>query len=310
MQESEIQGSAILAAPVPTTALSRSPLEGVRAAQIAKILRCPQCHGGLEVSEAACVCHSCDRGYPHHGRCLDFVASAHKNTEDAEFQQERMHHRSLRGKLYDLGQRVITSEYSPFDHRRAFLAEIAPGSIVVELGSGNRRLNENVINIDLFTFPNVDISADIENSPISSNSVDYVILDSVIEHVPNPQAVIDEIWRILKPGGRLFCINPFLFPYHGYPAHYCNFTRDGMRNLLKRFSSAVVEPHYGPTSAMINIFSEYVAITVAGQRRTPYLAVRAFMLLLIGWMRFLDRWIIRSSQSYRLAGMLCSIATK
>lgn len=262
------------------------------------------------MSETACVCQGCNHTYPHQGGCLDFIASALEATEDAEFQQERMHHRSLRGKLYDLGQRVITSEYAPFDHRSAFLAEIEIGSIVVELGSGNRRLSGDIINIDLFTFPNVDISANIENSPIASSSVDYVILDSVIEHVPRPQAVIDEVWRILKPGGKLFCINPFLFPYHGYPAHYCNFTRDGMQQLLIKFDTAVIEPHYGPTSALINILSEYVAITIAGQRRTLYLVIRASMLLLIGWTRFLDRWVIRSPQSYRLSGMLCSIATK
>ncbi|WP_426169860.1 class I SAM-dependent methyltransferase [Sandarakinorhabdus sp. DWP1-3-1] len=296
--------------PEPAALVPTGRSNGPRAARIAAILRCPQCRGVLTMSDADVGCAPCQASYRHHGDCFDFAAAALPDTEDASFQQERMHHRSLRGRLYDLGQRVITSEYAPFDHRAAFLAQIEPGATVVELGSGNRRLNDGIINIDLFPFPNVDIAADIEKSPIASNSVDYVILDSVIEHVPNPQAVIDEVLRILKPRGKLFCINPFLFPYHGYPAHYCNFTRDGMQQLLRNFSSAVVEPHYGPTSAVINILSEYVAVSIAGQRRTPYLVIRASMLLVIGWLRFIDRWLIRSPQSYRLAGMICSVAVK
>jgi SAM-dependent methyltransferase len=248
--------------------------------------------------------------YPRRDGRPDFVNSALIESADAEFQQERMHHRSLRGRLYDLGQRLITSEYAPYDHRRSFLAALPPNATVVEFGSGNRRLGDEIINIDLFLFPNVDVAVDIGNSPLANESVDYVILDSVIEHVPNPQHVVDEAHRVLKPQGKLFCVNPFLFPYHGYPAHYCNFTRDGMQHLLRNFSNVVVEPHYGPTSALTNIISEYMAVSIAGERRTLYLAIRALVLFAIGWLRFLDRWLIRAPHAHRLSGMLCSIATK
>jgi SAM-dependent methyltransferase len=293
-----------------TAAGRPAPDPVARTHRLAAVLRCPACRGRLNWTAGSVACAACQTDYPRRNGRPDFVNAVMPATEDAAFQQERMHHRSLRGRLYDLGQRIITSEYAPFDHRAAFLAKLPTHSVVVELGSGNRRLTDDIVNIDLFMFPNVDAAADIEHTPLADDSVDFVILDSVIEHVPNPQGVVDEVLRVLKPGGKLFCINPFLFPYHGYPAHYCNFTRDGMQHLLRNFSSAVVEPHYGPTSPIVNIVSEYVAWGVAGGRRTPYLAVRAAMLLAIGWLRFLDRWIIRAPQARRLAGMLCSIATK
>ena len=221
-----------------------------------------------------------------------------------------MHHRSRRARLYDLGRRLVSSEYAPVDHRARFLAGIPDGAVVVEFGSGNRRLRPDIVNIDLFPFPHVDAAADITRSPLADESVDFAILDSVVEHVPNPQQVVEEVRRVLRPGGKLLCINPFLFPYHGYPAHYCNFTRDGMEFLLKDFTQASVVPHYGPTSAIINIVSEYVAVSVAGEHRTASLALRASMLLVIGWLRFIDRWLINAPHAHRLSGMLCSVAVK
>ncbi|MDM8356550.1 class I SAM-dependent methyltransferase [Pandoraea communis] len=44
--------------------------------------------------------------------------------------------------------------------------------------------------------------------PIESSSVDVVVLQEVIEHLPNHLAALQEISRILKPGGELFLTTP------------------------------------------------------------------------------------------------------
>ncbi|ODP35014.1 class I SAM-dependent methyltransferase [Pandoraea sp. ISTKB] len=44
--------------------------------------------------------------------------------------------------------------------------------------------------------------------PIESASVDVVVLQEVIEHLPNHLAALQEINRILKPGGELFLTTP------------------------------------------------------------------------------------------------------
>ncbi|MDN4572013.1 hypothetical protein DBB29_00760 [Pandoraea cepalis] len=44
--------------------------------------------------------------------------------------------------------------------------------------------------------------------PIESESVDVVILQEVIEHLPNHLSALQEIHRILKPGGELFLTTP------------------------------------------------------------------------------------------------------
>lgn len=52
-------------------------------------------------------------------------------------------------------------------------------------------------------------------SNISDNSIENIISIQVIEHVPNLEAYISEVKRILKPGGHFLVIAPFVYNYHG-----------------------------------------------------------------------------------------------
>ncbi|MFO7906249.1 MAG: methyltransferase domain-containing protein, partial [Pirellulaceae bacterium] len=74
------------------------------------------------------------------------------------------------------------SDYTPNNHLRAFMARASENSIVVELGSGARRLSASTLNLDLFAFPNVDAMADVKSTPLRDESVDYVVIDTVLEH--------------------------------------------------------------------------------------------------------------------------------
>ena len=163
-----------------------SPIHAGPADRLRPLLRCPRCRSGLDWTAANVACATCGVEYPRREGRPDFVNAALIESEDAEFQQERMYHRSLRGQLYDMGQRIITSEYAPHDHSARFLAELPRDAIVVELGSGNRRLADRTINIDLFLFPNVDVAADITNSPLADESVDYATASSSMFPILKP----------------------------------------------------------------------------------------------------------------------------
>ena len=105
-------------------------------------------------------------------------------------------------------------------------AQIKTGDVVVDLGSGAgndcfvaRNLagpEGKVIGVDFTTamiekarknaeklnFHNVEFrQGDIENMPISPNVADVIISNCVLNLVPNKDAVIKDIYRVLKPGG-------------------------------------------------------------------------------------------------------------
>lgn len=108
------------------------------------------------------------------------------------------------------------------------LAGIREGEVVVDLGCGGgmdvflaaRRVGSSgrVIGIDMTTemlqraragqqklgLTNVEFrQSTIDQLPLSDNSVDCVISNCVINLVPDKLAVFREIWRVLKPGGRV-----------------------------------------------------------------------------------------------------------
>jgi SAM-dependent methyltransferase len=233
-----------------------------------------------------------------------------KQTRDAEFQSAQMYNNTLAARLFNAGRRVISSEYMVKDHVAELLNRSDKTKVIVELGSGNRRIRDDVINVDLFPFPNVDIVTDITTTPFPDDSVDVIILDSVLEHVADPWSVVGEIHRVLKPGGSVVCITPFVFPYHGYPNHYWNFSRDGLEVLFKAFSSCRVESSLGPTCALVNLTAEYFAVAISGSSAFLYTVTKGIALLPIFLLKYLDRLWSPTGRGLRIASHLCAVATK
>jgi ubiquinone/menaquinone biosynthesis C-methylase UbiE len=58
------------------------------------------------------------------------------------------------------------------------------------------------------------------NIPVESNKLDYIFSFDVLEHVENPVNTLDEFYRILEPGGKVFII---FTPYYGAFSHHLNY---------------------------------------------------------------------------------------
>jgi SAM-dependent methyltransferase len=78
-----------------------------------------------------------------------------------------------------------------------------------------------------------DVVAAADAMPLDDASFDIVVLTQVLEHVRRPAAVIAEIARVLRPGGRLFATVPFVWELHEEPHDYWRFTHHALAMLLE-----------------------------------------------------------------------------
>lgn len=78
-----------------------------------------------------------------------------------------------------------------------------------------------------------DLVWDGASIPLPDAAVDGALSTEVLEHCPDPGAVLTEISRVLCPGGVLFCTVPFLWPLHDVPHDQYRFTPFALLRLLE-----------------------------------------------------------------------------
>jgi SAM-dependent methyltransferase len=111
-------------------------------------------------------------------------------------------------------ERPLTREV----YRRSFAAigaEMAPGPRSVEIGGGSgmaRDFLPDVLVTDLVRTPHVDLVADALALPFASGTLDNLIGTDCLHHLPHPDRLFIEAIRVLRPGGRLILVEPFISP--------------------------------------------------------------------------------------------------
>jgi len=135
---------------------------------------------------------------------------------------------------FDLSDYAGEASRDPFP---AFAEEMErhPDRLYLDLGSGLRKiLHDNCIYLEVYPSLIADLIVEPDRPyPIKSGTLDGIACFSVLEHVRQPWKVVEEIHRMLKPGGKVWIGWPFLVPVHGFPSHYFNATREGLRTIFE-----------------------------------------------------------------------------
>ncbi len=87
-----------------------------------------------------------------------------------------------------------------------------PKGLSLELGSGCGSIKESIpgtITSDIQFNSWLDITLDGQYVPFKNNSVSSISMIDVFHHLPNPQLLLSETYRVLKPCGKLVFIEPY-----------------------------------------------------------------------------------------------------
>ncbi len=96
------------------------------------------------------------------------------------------------------------------------------------------------VDLALSAVPPPDVCADSARLPFHDGTFDTVLSTQVLEHVPDPFAMVREAARVLKPGGYLVLTAPQVWPLHEEPYDYYRYTRYGLEHLVRNASLEVV----------------------------------------------------------------------
>jgi SAM-dependent methyltransferase len=198
-----------------------------------RALACPACHSDVAVTDTGASCRGCQRVFPVVDGVIDFLPEP--AAEPTEFSAHLFHQTLAVGSRYD--QKMRTSfvrvlgrdadqAFSPeheIDYVRGFIGSERP---VLDLACGTGRLTSQMV---AFVSPTELIGVDLSMRqlsacakqpgmhgmllahgtalalPFGDESLGAVTLINALQQIPEPQRVLAEIGRCLRPRGRLVC---------------------------------------------------------------------------------------------------------
>jgi len=276
-----------------------------RRTRIRPYLVCPLCQVELADAEDSLNCSVCQQSYPIRKDKIYFITplSVDDQLDSLKGRLKRM----LGRFYYSVGVQLIGPSF-PFNYRKQILTYVdVCNSLVVDIGSGNQRISENVVRLDGIDYEQVDIVADLTALPFKTGSIDCFASRSVLEHVPELNRVIEEIKRCTRIGGLNVHHTPFLFPYHASPHDYQRFTHTGITNLFKGWELIEQVNVGGPVSLFLILMTEFGSILLSGgnQKLKPYIYLSLCVLLFP--LKFVDILFIRRKSMLVLAPTMVTV---
>jgi SAM-dependent methyltransferase len=167
------------------------------------------------------------------------------------------------GRVTDLHH--VTQSTNPYSPKNLELIRGNPRALILDFGAGNpapEELFDNVTRMDFAHYRSCDVVSTEKNLPFLDEAFDYVISESVFEHVRDPWHCAAELHRVLKKGGRIQVDCAFLFPVHSEPHNYYNMTLYGLDQTFRMFRKieSGVEPYQSAGMTMNILRDTFLSI--------------------------------------------------
>lgn len=276
---------------------------------------CPLCR--IPVSAASCAynCPACRRLFPLRGSQPDFRLDAPETDatelDDTEKWQNRL---KLKLRQYPCFYRFLVYTIGPAlllgPTSQRFVNDLGPNARILSIGAGVLRLKGNVTHLDYEPYGHLEVVGDALHLPFADNTFDGVVSESLLEHVLEPEQAIAEMHRVLKPGGKVYAMIPFMFGFHAAPNDFQRFTHKGLLYRMRAFETERLKVIAGPASALTSVLVEFFAMLLSFGIRPLYQVLSLVFLVLLAPLKILDFALAYHPEAVRIASVLLYIGRK
>lgn len=188
--------------------------------------------------------------------------------------------------------------------RRRFVQGFGARARLANLGAGFRQSPPGFWSVDRGAYTGTGLRADLAALPFRSGSLDGILCEMTLEHVREARLAVDEMRRVLRPGGELFLVVPFLWPFHASPHDYWRWTERGLAHELAGLELVGQGVMGGPTTTLVLALQEWLAMLLSLGFEPLYRAWLLLFLVLLAPLKLADLVLARHPQAHKLAALL------
>jgi len=146
----------------------------------------------------------------------------------------------------------------------------------------------------------VDILCAANNIPLGSNSFDTVISTQTIEHVEDHQGLVNEAFRLLKPGGHFIVSGPMYWPLHEEPYDFFRFTKHGFTYILQKsgFRIAQIKSNGGKWALCGQVMLQTIYPDVQNEKTFKGYGMR-LLFKMMGGVKGFNRFFSKMDDKYK-----------
>lgn len=270
-------------------------------------LQCLSCKGDLSFFNEDLKCAGCGQIYKNENGAVIFHKENIKDQSDSlVFKLKcflKKYPRFFFFLYYTLG--TFTGKSA-----KKSIKDVPIGSLILNVASGINTIRSDVVNIDVYPFLGVHVTADAQKLPFKDSSCDAIICEVSLEHIKDPVLAVQEMRRVLKGGGLIYITVPFIQGFHNSPSDYYRWTKEGVRELFKNFEEKELDVFGGPTYALTSIFREWLAVIFSFNSEFVYQILSLIFMIILAPLNFLDHIFSRYQPAKNIASSFYFIGTK
>jgi SAM-dependent methyltransferase len=162
-----------------------------------------------------------------------------------------------------------------------------------DIGAGLRSILElphlEFVESDVVPGDRVDVVCDAQDIPFADETFDGVIIQGVLEFLPEVEDCLNHMHRVLRPGGLVYAETPFMQQVAGqYDLR--RYTLLGHRRLFRKFEEIESGAVGGPGMALAWSYKHFLLSFASSRRSRRALTVCAHLTAF--WLKYLDRLLI------------------